>query len=336
MRRARSAQSARRLSRAARALADEHLARGLLELVYATALGHTERGSILAGEAASHHNFGLKAPVGHRGTTWRLGTPDSDPVRGWYVLGSVLGLDVALADLSLLRVSLKPRIVRPSLAAGDRRALIEAVVLTTPLSLRDSDRDAIVAAIDRGKKRLTALQTPADAAAIADELRLSAQRRTLLAWSVAHDPTRVGASLSRGELLRLGTTGSQPFQGWGAPAFARLGCLCLQIPGPGPWENVAGRWNTGMLVSQFPDLMLRLTELLAQLGMPAGLVGPVLASATLDFVDMAVSRDDDDRRGLVEFVNGLSPDKVEEYLALLTTGGPLVPTGDSRQPRPSE
>jgi hypothetical protein len=53
-----------------------------------------------------------------------------------------------------------------------------------------------------------------------------------------------------------------------------------------------------------------------------------LTSATLDFVNTVTSRDQDDRRGLVEFVQALQVDKVEQYLSLLTTGGPLVPLGE--------
>jgi hypothetical protein len=91
----------------------------------------------------------------------------------------------------------------------------------------------------------------------------------------------------------------------------------------------AGRVNAGMLASGFPDLELRLAELLAELHMPASLLGGVLASATFDFVNGAVARDEDDRRGLVEFVLALRADRVEEYLAMLTTGGPLVPPGEA-------
>jgi hypothetical protein len=54
----------------------------------------------------------------------------------------------------------------------------------------------------------------------------------------------------------------------------------------------------------------------------------VLTSATLEFINSAISRDPDDRRGLVDFVQGLTTDRVEQYLALLTTDGPLVPIGE--------
>ena len=68
--------------------------------------------------------------------------------------------------------------------------------------------------------------------------------------------------------------------------------------------------------------------------MPAVLLAPVLTSATLDFVNSVISRDADDRRGLVEFVQGLRSDRVESYLALLTTDGPLVPLAQARGERP--
>ena len=86
------------------------------------------------------------------------------------------------------------------------------------------------------------------------------------------------------------------------------------------------------MASGFPDLNLRLTELLAELQMPASLLGPVLASATSEFIDTVVSRDPDDRRGLVEYVQALGRDRVEQYLATLTSDGPLVPVAATDGP----
>jgi hypothetical protein len=114
-------------------------------------------------------------------------------------------------------------------------------------------------------------------------------------------------------------------QAWGAPAGRRLGCLCVRLLDRRPWETIAGRWNLGLLASAFPDLNLRLAELLTDLQMPASLLIPVLAAATVDFNENATSRDQDDRRGPVEFVQRLGVQRVEEYLSLLTADGPLVP-----------
>jgi hypothetical protein len=84
-----------------------------------------------------------------------------------------------------------------------------------------------------------------------------------------------------------------------------------------------------MLASAFPDLNLRLAELLADARMPSALLGPVLGPATLALVNTATSRGDDDRRGLHEYVAALGPEQLDDYLALLTSGGPLVPLDDA-------
>jgi hypothetical protein len=69
--------------------------------------------------------------------------------------------------------------------------------------------------------------------------------------------------------------------------------------------------------------------------MPASLLAPVLASATLDFVNGVASAHRDDRHGLIAFVRDIGLDRLELYLALLTTDGPLVPI-DGTAPPPAE
>jgi hypothetical protein len=221
----------------------------------------------------------------------------------------------------------------------DRRAFIDAVALVAPTALTDADRALIVAATRRGRARLEAVRTPTEARAIADETTLSPQRRTLLSWVVTHDPARVADFLSPGELLWLGagSVRMDALRSWGAPAGWRLGCPCLQMVDRRPWESFAGRWQAPMMASAFPDLNLRLAELLSDLRMPALLLAAVLPAATRDFIDNVTSRDQDDRRALVAYVQALGDDRVEQYLALLTTDGPLVAVGTAaadRQDRP--
>src|SRR5205823_8036749 len=120
----------------------------------------------------------------------------------------------------------------------------------------------------------------------------------------------------------------------GAPALGRTRRRTPWVPLPATHGSASIRGANGPmglrhLRSGFPDLNLRLAELLADMQMPAALLGPVLASATLDFINSAPSRDEDDRRGLVEFVQALGPERLEQYLALLTTDGPLVPVRET-------
>jgi hypothetical protein len=316
-----------------RLLADELLARGVTELAYAVALGDPERTTISAGDAAHRHRFGFGFPGTDRSSPWMTPMAGSDRDRDWHVRGSLLGIDVRLAELSLISLSARPPLMRPTLVEADRRVFVESVVLMEPEARSDAERDAIASAMRSGRERVAALRTPEQAASLADEIHLGPLRRTLLAWTVAHDPDGRARFLSPGEIFAAGLGGKpvSAFAKWGLSAEPRSGCLCLAIVDR-PWETLSGRWDSGIFATSFPDLNLRLAELLAELKMPAALLGPVLSSATHDFITSVTSRDQDDRRALAEFVHTLPVDRVEQYLALLTTDGPLVPLGDSTPP----
>jgi hypothetical protein len=294
---------------------------------------------ISASDAASRHDFGRSSDGSRQRGAWQLPQAGSESRRGWHVAGSLLALDVRLAEFSLLRLSARPPAHRPTLNDEDRRVLTETAVLVEPAALTDADRDMIAAAIRRGRESLAAVRTPAEAIAVADQVPLSPSRRTLLAWAVTREPERVATYLSPAELMWLGlgrTSAVPPLNPWGVSSEARLGCVCTQMIDRRPWEALSGRWTWGMIASGFPDLNLRLAELLAELRMPGVLLGPVLAAATLDLINGATSRDPDDRRGPVEFVQSLTGARVEEYLALLTTDGPLVPIDDAAWPAAGE
>jgi hypothetical protein len=321
---------AARLAPALCALADRLLARGLTDIAYAVAMGQPGHSAISAGDAADRHEFG-----GHhdRSGAWQLPVRGTGvmPVRGWHIVGSLLGLDITLADFSLIRLSSKPPSRRPTMDDVDRQVMTEAVALAEPAAFIEPDRDSVVETLRNGRIRLAAVRTPAEALAVADEIRLAPSRRTLMPWVAAQDPGRLAAFLSPLELFWLGLD-ARPvdarIQPWGGPAEPRLGCLCVQVLDRRPWETLAGRWHLGLLASGLSDLNLRLAELLSELKMPAPLLAPVLAAATIDFIENATSRDPDDRRGPIEFVQALGADRVEQYLALLTTDGPLVPVAD--------
>ena len=320
---------------AMRSLADDMLARGLMELAYAIALGQPERALISADDGARRHDFGVGAVGGRRYVEWNFPVPATDVRRGWHMMGSVLALDVRLSDFLLTRVSSRPPKRRPTLDDDRRRVLVELAALVQPRSLSDEDGDALVRTLQKGRERLAAQTTRESVRALADEIRLSPARASLLTWLSANDRERLAASLSPTELLWAGLERAQlpaAFHAWGGPAEPRLGCLCLRMVDRRPWELYAGRWHSGIPTSGFSDLNLRITELLAEMHMPAAVTAPVLASAALELVEGAATRDHDDYRGLVEFLDGFRRVRIEQFLALLTTDGPLVPvdSGESR------
>jgi hypothetical protein len=84
-------------------LADDLLARGLMELAYAVALGQPDRPTITADEAARRHDF-ARPVAGRQALAWEIPSTGMSPGRAWHLAGSVLGLDVRLAHLALAPV----------------------------------------------------------------------------------------------------------------------------------------------------------------------------------------------------------------------------------------
>ena len=160
---------------------------------------------------------------------------------------------------------------------------------------------------------------------------MAAMRRSLFAWTAADSVPRAAATLSASEIFAAGLDGApvpESLDAWGVSGAPRLGCQCLQMPAPRPLDAFAGRWFSGVLATGFADLNLRLAALLDQLHMPGMLLAPVLAAATWDFLINVQINDFDDTAAWVQFASTIGVDRVEQYLALLTTDGPLVPLSE--------
>ena len=319
--------AAARVAPELRLLADDLVARGLMELTYATAMGQRERTAISADDAARRHDFGWRLMGRHTGP-WLFPVAGVGP-RGWRVVGSVLGLDVSLAEFSLLPLSSKLPPRRPTLGDDDRRVMIDAVALITPAELTDGDGEAIVAALQKGRARVAATHTPVEGASLADDVRLSPIRRTLLAWTLRHDPSRAATFFSLTELLWLGRDAvpiEPNLDAWGAPVQARTGCLCLQMLDPRPVDDFMGRWGTGVKMTGFPDsepAARRASHGAAHAGAAARAGARVRITRLRE--QRGHPRPGRSARRSLEFVQTLRADRVELYLALLTTDGPLVP-----------
>ena len=180
----------RRLGRPLLALADDLLARGLLELTYAIALGQPERAWVTAADVAKRHTFGIRPAT--RRPAWELPAITTGLRPGFGVTGSLLGLDAALADMALVRLSSKPPPRRPMLADVNRKAFIQAATLVEPAWLTDDDLQRISwRRCERVASGRPLCRRRSDALALAADLRLSPSRGSLLSWMVAHDPERV-------------------------------------------------------------------------------------------------------------------------------------------------
>ena len=226
----------------------------LRSLVYAGLVGDPGSGVLDGGDLAAWHDFGVRIPDGdgRRRAAWRLPVARAAPDRPWFAHGALLGLDLATANLRLSQVVTSMPPVREVLDAYDRRVLATGVALFSPFEKRQEQIEAVAAAVEAGRARVSRLSmTPADAGAVAAAAGLSARRRTLLDWTLAHEPHRAAASFSPQELFWLGwpedeAAGRAALRGWGAPAWPVTGCLCLATPPAGSWEYWIGVPGSGL------------------------------------------------------------------------------------------
>jgi hypothetical protein len=314
--------------------ADRLLADALLSLAYAVYLGDPEGTVLLAGNVALRHDFGFAAK--DRGardrSVWSVPRVVVSPGVAWHVTGSLLGLDIGLAQLALRRVNAERPMAAPTLTSNERESFAISVALMNPFMLTDADRDAIGSALARGRARVAAL-TADTLDAVADEIGMDGWRRRAARWiATAGGPPGedLRALFSMTELLELGrdvVEGSTPqtVHAWGMGALASMGCICTRLVPSRQWTLWTGRPQQGVLSAAVADLNLVVAETLYQLKLPAALARDVLAAAVQDFIDEVRPTDPDDWLTLARTAQRVSRERIEDYVAAAAAGGPLLP-----------
>jgi hypothetical protein len=316
-------------------LADDLLARNLLSFAYAISLGDPEGTVLLADDVSHRHDFGfgLKDVEVRARLSWSMPRQEVTPGVPWHVSGSLLGLDSALATLSLRRIATDRVLEAPRLTTNARDTFASSVSLMDPMALRDRDRDTIADAIARGGARVLAVKDVAALAALEADLAIDGARRRTWRWTLAHEPDRLATMVSLSELLVLGGARLSDLHPWGMAVLAANGCLCSRLTPTGALGLLAGRPQLGLSAAGMPDLNLRIAVLLKELGLPAALAKVVLSAAVQDFIDDARPTDDGDWLSLVRAARSVTRERVEDYIAAATATGPLMPDG-GRSPEP--
>jgi len=315
------------------------LADTLTSILYAAYLGDPQGPALASGNVALRHELGATGVMGPR-TAWRLPS-EGHSGKGWRVTGSLLGLDVALARLSLRRLDAGVMPPEPRMVSSERQTAALTVSLLNPLALSDAARDEIAAALARGRARLDALGAPGsnetDLDQAARDAGLSAWQREALRWTIAHDGARRATQLSLLELMWLGrprAVAAVSLDGWGAAMLPVTGCVCLAMPAAQPWEFLAGRPSLGLLATRGADVSILVADTLASLGLPAQIAPGVIALAMQEVLDQARPAHFDDWSGFSRAASAVARDSLIDYIAAQTAGGPLLPatTSDDRHP----
>jgi hypothetical protein len=194
--------------------------------------------------------------------------------------------------------------------------------------LNDSDRDAIVAAIGRGRQRVGAIADDAGTLdAVADAIRLDGWRRRAVAWMAANDPDDIPEMFSLVELMLLGgELAGLDLDAWGTTALQSEGCACTRLTTPRTWRLLSGRPQLAFMAAGIPDLNLHVATSLADLRLPASLAPAVLEAAVLDFVEDVGPTDANDWWTVARAARAVPRELIEDYVAAAAAAdGPLVP-----------
>jgi len=302
----------------------------LLSIAYAAAIGDPDGSALLGANVALRHDFGfLRRDAESRArAAWALPRQDFQPGVPWHVTGSLMGLDVALAPLGLRRLTLDRLADAPQLSSTEREAFAVNVGLMEPRRLTDADQRLISAAVGRGRERVRALASGAEAIdTIATELALDNRRRRALVWLHANDPDALAGAFSLAELLSLGGgLAGADLDAWGVSGLYSWGCACTRFATPRTWPVLAGRLQLPLMAAMMVDLHLQVALLLDQLGLPAALARTVLTVAVQDFIDEVEPKDGNDWWALSRRAQQLDRRRLEDYVAVAAAvDGPLVP-----------
>jgi hypothetical protein len=301
------------------------LADALTTLVYTTALGDPDGPASLSPEVVSRHQYGLNSTsIIREELPWA--PPEERQGQGaWHVQGSLLGLDLALSRLALRRIADQQMPQAPTLTLNDVGTLTRTVVALVPGDLTDADRNEIAASIARGRERVRSARDTSELAALARACGMSDTTRQLLPWIASRQREVVLDLFALRDLFWLGAARlpRETLDRWGVAADGLDGRRVLTMPGPSPWEDYAGRSETGQLTTQVPDLTLRLAEETARLRLPAQLIPALLAFAMEDYWHDVRARFADDWPRLTRHAAAIAPDRIQDYVAALAGAGPL-------------
>ncbi len=310
-------------------VADTALASALVSFAYALAIGDADDAILLAGDPARRHWF--DATFGPATSAWHLPEEVHMLDRTWQNEGSVLGLYTVYARSWLRRLSIEDPGERLWPDPQDVRGFGETAESFNAFALTDESRDAVVAAIRRGRVRAAELVTTPDQLwQEAAEIGLSEWRCRAALWVGGRDPQRAVKQFSRSELLWLGdpTVPMALIDAWGVAARPIDGSLLVRMPRGHTWEDFQGPRGVGLLSGQMADVHLRVAEVLADLKLPAVLAPDVAAYAGWDVMTSAGMAEPDDWFALARAADALPEDRMLDYVSALTATGPLVPATD--------
>lgn len=307
-------------------LTDEVCADALVAAIYAGTTSSSRNPLLRHPEVPRRHAFALGI---HPQDPWLLARPFAGPGQPWQLVGTLLSLDVALAVEALRPSALDEGSPVPTVDDVTRAVMAQHAAVSWPRHVRGADGREAVGALAAGRGLVASLAVdPARVDEVAARAALSPWRREALRWRLAGGGRVEPEAFTRIELVRLGLP-----QGRRLPAVLVLsvqpidGRLTPRQPAAVGLEWYADRPGTGIALTQFGDLHVRVLELLAKTGLPAQLLPSVLAPALFALLAQVEAGVAEDWAALARAVDALTDDRIADAVSTLTLDGPLVPVG---------
>lgn len=306
----------------ARRAADGRLAEVLRGFVYAWSLGWPDTHNRAGAALAARHDLEWDA-ASSEGGPWSFPSEDLLPGQPRRVRGSLLGLELALALRQLRRLDPDLPARPPALQQDYRLPLAWRAAGLQRADLRAGTAQAAAQALRRGRERLRAAGLEAGRLdALAVEARLPAWRRRLLPWLAARVPEELAHAFMPAELARLGGLSGE---GWGWSPLRDEALLGPRRPLDATPEDARALPPGPALPAAWPDLELRLLELLDDARIGEAAAPALLSSLLQEFIDTAQPVGLDDAESWQRFAVALGPRQLDDHVAALVTLGVLQP-----------
>lgn len=266
-------------------------------VIYAARFGVGLQTPALVAGVWRRHEFGMRAPEGAADPdlAWRSPRIGALPDGGWHMRGALIGLDLALGESWLRRLTGGPAPAPTRMADPDQQLLFRSHAFLTISPPAELD-------------------TPAPRGSTVNS---EARRQRVLSWLRQADP-------GQGEPPAWRDTAVAPVPNWGT-APEDESCLCRLSYLRRPAEAWLGRPLRPTVVSLVPDMSLRVAAMAAELGLPPILLPSILAAAQQELLDGAELAFKDDWESLAAFANALTRERFEEYVFALIATRELTP-----------
>jgi hypothetical protein len=305
------------LKRDARRAAEAIVTAALPALAYAPHLAVTDAPDLGADVAYRHEFYAADdGPYARQQRPWSVARGHAAAGVEWHVQGSLLLLDLVLADWYLRRNS-DPAAGQPMFDEGDMTALAQVAAMARSGSVSGLHLPDAASAVDKGRAVAAAAPSMAALDGLLEEAGIDPWRRWALS-RIATDPAGVAAKLEYSEAWRLaGSPGSLSPH----PAIdggAHFGAV------PRSPLLMEGRRSAGVIGASAVDAQIRIAMFLRARKLPDRLFGDLAAGVIDELIKTTFARRPDDFVAYATSVARMDDARLEEHLLALVGDGTLA------------